>query len=176
MAQRFFAEAWPPQSRWDKNNIFWGKATGSEPVLAEKEETKGGTSGPKNKKSAQRFDTLADFQCPGKDSNLHGITATRPLKRARLPISPPGPFIEAFRRKTLVRIIRSEPAVQWCPEQDSNLHAVNRHYPPQSSVSTNFTIWARLCIYAATGKALVLDSKETCRSESGPPLQSPSFY
>ena len=29
-----------------------------------------------------------------------------------------------------------------CPEQDSNLHGLMRPLPPQSSVSTNFTIWA----------------------------------
>ena len=29
----------------------------------------------------------------------------------------------------------------WCPEQDSNLHTFTA-LPPQSSVSTNFTIWA----------------------------------
>ena len=29
-----------------------------------------------------------------------------------------------------------------CPEQESNLHALNQALPPQSSVSTNFTIWA----------------------------------
>ena len=31
----------------------------------------------------------------------------------------------------------------WCPGQDSNLHEPNCSLPPQSSVSTNFTTWAR---------------------------------
>ena len=32
--------------------------------------------------------------------------------------------------------------LKWCPEQDSNLHAVNPAPAPQAGVSTDFTIWA----------------------------------
>ena len=68
------------------------------------------------------------FECPGQESNLHALRHTH-LKRARLPIPPPGPiFSTEYSEQKIgfkpLRIYRD-----WCPEQDSNLHAVNRHYP-----------------------------------------------
>lgn len=48
--------------------------------------------GADTKKAKPRLSLLKrGFQCPGQESNLHALRHTH-LKRARLPIPPPGPF------------------------------------------------------------------------------------
>ena len=128
MAQRFFAEAWPPQSRWDKNNIFWGKATGSEPVLAEKEETKGGTSRAENKKSANVLIRWRIFSAQERTRTFVASLPLAPETSASTDFAT-WAFYRSFPKKDLSQNNKIRTSVQWCPEQDSNLHAVNRHYP-----------------------------------------------
>ena len=87
--------------------------------------------------------------CPEQDLNLHSFRNTH-LKRARLPIPPPGhlvAFFESKRRRLNVFFLS-------CPGQDLNLHRLWR-LPPQSSVSTNSTTWAKLSFYLLKAGAKV---------------------
>ena len=97
----------------------------------------------------KRFCVFAHFEllakslwCPEQDLNLHSFRNTH-LKRARLPIPPPGhlvAFFESKRRRLNVFFLS-------CPGQDLNLHRLWR-LPPQSSVSTNSTTWAKLSSFS----------------------------
>ena len=80
--------------------------------------------------------------CPEQDLNLHSFRNTH-LKRARLPIPPPGHLVAFFesKRRCLNVFFLS------CPGQDLNLHRLWR-LPPQSSVSTNSTTWAKLSSFS----------------------------
>ena len=58
--------------------------------------------------------------CPEQDSNLHASRHTH-LKRARLPIPPPGHCLFRMYTSELILNVKDQ-----CPKQDSNLHA-SRH-------------------------------------------------
>ena len=96
------------------------------------------------------FELLVEFHwCPEQDLNLHSFRNTH-LKRARLPIPPPGHLVAFFesKRRCLNVFFLS------CPGQDLNLHRLWR-LPPQSSVSTNSTTWAKLSFYLSKAGAKV---------------------
>ena len=72
--------------------------------------------------------------CPRQDLNLHSFRNTH-LKRARLPIPPPGHLVEfLFSWNFSVVFFRAQDKTWTC--------TALRRLPPQSSVSTNSTTWA----------------------------------
>ena len=78
--------------------------------------------------------------CPEQDLNLHSFRNTH-LKRARLPIPPPGHLVEFQLLELLVKKNNIE-VVYFCAQDKTWTCTALRRLPPQSSVSTNSTTWA----------------------------------
>ena len=79
----------------------------------------------------KRFCIFAHFEllakslwCPEQDLNLHSFRNTH-LKRARLPIPPPGHLVATHH----LGRIKKATSVALCPGQDLNLHPVTRTTP-----------------------------------------------
>ena len=78
--------------------------------------------------------------CPEQDLNLHSFRNTH-LKRARLPIPPPGHLVE-FPLLELGGKKKQPSLLLFCAQDKTWTCTALRRLPPQSSVSTNSTTWA----------------------------------
>ena len=95
----------------------------------------------------KRFCIFAHFEllakslwCPEQDLNLHSFRNTH-LKRARLPIPPPGHLVE-FPLLELGGKKKQPTLLLFCAQDKTWTCTALRRLPPQSSVSTNSTTWA----------------------------------